>query len=387
MKVMTAMYTLKEGGSYERFKMMIKTFIERHWEVHCLSLTPIPIKHNYFHNHVIHFPFRDKTSRVAKFIVFMTFPIWSIWIAWIYKIELIIAFGFLYAFIQGFSKWLFRKPLVTFIRGDSYQSLKIEGSPKYILLLNKIIEHFGLLLSDRIITNNRSLQKEILEKVNKRKNIEVEVLFNHIPSINISKSGKLSRMKARFGIPEGARVLITVGKISRGKNIKILIKCLQKIGIEDFYLVVAGDGTSASDFRYMEELKELAKSLNAEKKVIFTGWLKKEDLWMALCSADLFVLPSRHEGMPNSMLEALGLDLLCMGSDVPGIKDILQHEELVFDPVDEEALAKKLNLFFSDNQFSSKVRRLCQERKRIFTFNWEERLFQMVTRGFHSEKI
>ena len=53
MKVMTAMYTIRRGGAYDRFIMMLEAFLERNCEMHCLSLTPIQIKHSLFHNHML----------------------------------------------------------------------------------------------------------------------------------------------------------------------------------------------------------------------------------------------------------------------------------------------------------------------------------------------
>ena len=45
MKIMTAMYTMRRGGAYDRFLMMLEAFLERECAVHCLSLTPIQIEH------------------------------------------------------------------------------------------------------------------------------------------------------------------------------------------------------------------------------------------------------------------------------------------------------------------------------------------------------
>jgi glycosyltransferase involved in cell wall biosynthesis len=127
----------------------------------------------------------------------------------------------------------------------------------------------------------------------------------------------------------------------------------------------------------------LATQLGVEKKVIFTGWLEKEDLWKVYLASDLFVLPSLHEGMPNAMLEALGIGLSCVGGDVPGARDILKYKELLFDSRDERSLIAKIEQFFSDRQFFDRVRELCQERKRLFEFDWRERIFQMTTMGFN----
>ena len=108
MKVMTTMYTLRKGGSYDRFKMMLEAFLERSSEIYCLSLTPIQIKHSLFHNHVMYFPFRTTDGLLARFLVLSVFPLWCIWIAWKNRIDLLLAFGSLYAFIQAFSKWFLK---------------------------------------------------------------------------------------------------------------------------------------------------------------------------------------------------------------------------------------------------------------------------------------
>ena len=138
---------------------------------------------------------------------------------------------------------------------------------------------------------------------------------------------------------------------------------------------MSGDGSTEADLRYKDSLQGLAKKLGVDKKVIFTGWLEKEDLWKIYLASDLFVLPSLNEGMPNAMLEALGSGLPCMGSNIPGIRDILQYEELMFDPQDEEALVNKIQQLFTDRQFLDKVKRLCQDEKGCLRFRLEREGF------------
>ncbi len=381
MKIMTAMYTMKKGGSYERFTMMLDAFLERGCAVHCLSLTPIQVQNICFHDHVLFYPFRNKENSMAKLTVLFFFPLWSLWIVWRNGIDLIVAFGFLYAFIQGFAKWFLKRSMVTLIRGRSSFGMKIQNSSKWAFYLDKFIEKVGLHFSDRIVTNNMAARDEILERLAKRKNIDVQVLYNNIPSMNIYEAESASRARNEYGIPEDAKILVTVGVLNRGKNIEALIKCLPEMGTQDVYVMIAGDGTTEADLRYKDFLRELERKLGVDKRVIFTGWLEKEELWKIYLTSDLFVLPSLNEGMPNAMLEALGSGLPCIGSNIPGIRDILQYDELLFDPLDQKNLTVKVRRLFSEGPFFEKVKRLCQERKEVFEFDWKGRMFEMAARG------
>jgi glycosyltransferase involved in cell wall biosynthesis len=128
----------------------------------------------------------------------------------------------------------------------------------------------------------------------------------------------------------------------------------------------------------------LIETLGLDQRVIFTGWLEKKELWKIFRAADLFVLPSKSEGMPNAMLEALGFGLPCIGSKVPGIIDVLQYEELMFDPMDEQSLIDKIRHLFSDFQYLHEMKTLCQDRRKTFIFDWKKKVFQVVTQGMLS---
>lgn len=267
--------------------------------------------------------------------------------------------------------------MVTFIRGNSSFSLKMRNSLRCAVYLNRAIENIGLHFSDRVITNNTAIQEEISKGL-ERRNIEVQVLFNNIPPMDIHEPEDISKTKEKYGIPGNAKVLVTAGILNRGKSIEVLIKCLPRIDVENLFLIVAGDGSAEADLRYKDFLQELVRKLEVDKQVIFTGWLEKEELWKIYRASDLFILLSLSEGMPNAMLEALGTGLPCMGSNIAGIKDILQYEGLMFNPQDEEALVIKIQHMFNDRQLFDKVKKLCQERKEVFNFDWKEKVFQMI---------
>jgi glycosyltransferase involved in cell wall biosynthesis len=172
---------------------------------------------------------------------------------------------------------------------------------------------------------------------------------------------------------------VTAGILNRGKNIETLIKSLARLQGRNIYLVIAGDGSTEADYLYKDCLRGLAKKLGVDKNVIFTGWLEKEGLWKIYLASDLFVLPSLSEGMPNALLEALGAGLPAVGSNIAGIKDVLEHSELMFDPRDETTLVDKIQQLFIDGQSLDKAKRLCEKRKDIFAFDWKKRVFESIT--------
>jgi glycosyltransferase involved in cell wall biosynthesis len=379
MKILTAMYTLKKGGAYDRFLMMVEAFLDRKCEVHCLSLTPIEMEHPCYYNHRPCLSLGTKGGWVAKFATVFLFPFYSLLIGWREKIDIFVAFGSIYAFLLAIPKWVLRRRMVTFIRGNSTFALMVQNSSSLFLSINKWMEYFGFIFSDRILTNNVEAQKEILRTVGKKKQVDVRLLYNNIPPIPEIKREDARQTRNRLQIPIGAKVLMTAGILNRGKNIDMLIKSLPSVGTENLFLVIVGDGSSKQDFSYINHLRELIRKLGLDHRVIFTGWLEKEELWRIYLVADLFVLPSKSEGMPNAMLEALGLNLPCFGSNISGIRDILRHEELMFDLFDEKALAQKIEFFFSDKVFSDYITSLCQDRKRVLSFDWKGKAYEMMT--------
>jgi glycosyltransferase involved in cell wall biosynthesis len=91
-----------------------------------------------------------------------------------------------------------------------------------------------------------------------------------------------------------------------------------------------------------------AASLGLAACVRFTGHLSSPDLVRKeLSEADLFVLPSRTEGLPRALIEAMAIGLPCIGSDVGGIPELLPPSERV-PPGDARALADGILELLSD---------------------------------------
>lgn len=106
------------------------------------------------------------------------------------------------------------------------------------------------------------------------------------------------------------------------------------------------------DGRYRSEMVELTRQAGIADKVTFIGNIDSaEEVRQYLDAADLFVLPSRTEGLPRAMVEAMARGLPCIGTDIGGIPELLAQEALV--PINNASwLAEKIDYFLNTSKFS-----------------------------------
>ena len=110
----------------------------------------------------------------------------------------------------------------------------------------------------------------------------------------------------------------------------------------DFQLVFVGDG------HYLLRLEDRAKKLGISNRIKFVGRVPPgKPVYEHLDNADLFLLPSRTEGLPRALVEAMACGLPCIGTEVGGIPELLSAEDLV-PPGDVAALASKIISVLSD---------------------------------------
>lgn len=133
--------------------------------------------------------------------------------------------------------------------------------------------------------------------------------------------------------------LITVGSLEQlYKGTDILIEAIAICRGNGLNLIlnIIGDG------KYKNQLQTKVKNLGLENVVLFHGQLPAgESVRRHLEDADIFVLPSRTEGLPRAMVEAMARALPCVGTSVGGIPELLIPSDTV-PPRDPQSLAAKL---------------------------------------------
>ncbi|HEY6968214.1 MAG TPA: glycosyltransferase [Candidatus Angelobacter sp.] len=145
--------------------------------------------------------------------------------------------------------------------------------------------------------------------------------------------------------------LVSAGRLSHEKGFDVLVAALPRVleRLPKAELVILGEGHLKKD------LIEQATRLGLNVKVRFPGF--QSNPWRYFRHADLFVLASRHEGMPNAVLEALALGTAVVATDCPGgIREIqgCAPGMILAPPEDPEALAEAIISTCTDGKSSQK---------------------------------
>src|SRR3989344_3176204 len=177
----------------------------------------------------------------------------------------------------------------------------------------------------------------------------IEVVPNGV-SVEKSIRSKVHKVKS-----QNNKIIITTSRLVYKNGIDTLIKAMAILCVQhrmsNIELQILGDGPDE------KKLKELAKELKVEDIVQFIGYVKPEKVYDYLAGADIFVRPSRTEGLGSSFLEAMGAGLPIIGTQAGGIPDFLKDGETgLFCKVDDpKDLAEKIKKLMTDEKLAKRI--------------------------------
>ena len=152
-------------------------------------------------------------------------------------------------------------------------------------------------------------------------------------------------IREKLNIPQDALVLISVGGCSSIKRHTDVIKSLPEI-LKDYpntiYLHL-GEGVS------LQKEIELANQLGVSKQVHFCG--NQKDVRQFLIASDIYVMPSKHEGIPITTIEAMACGIPAILYNVPGLRDFnkeMECSELIAE--DYQLLAQTIIKLYKDGE-------------------------------------
>jgi glycosyltransferase involved in cell wall biosynthesis len=148
-----------------------------------------------------------------------------------------------------------------------------------------------------------------------------------------------------------------VGRIAPVKGIDLALDALagQRLP-ERLRLVVIGTGPAAG------QLEDQARRLALGERAVFLGF--RHNIYDYLAHLDVLLMPSRHEGLPYALLEAMALGTPVAAARVGGLAEILEHERtaLLFPPENPEAIGQTLARLAAEPELA---RRLGEEARQV----------------------
>ncbi len=146
-----------------------------------------------------------------------------------------------------------------------------------------------------------------------------------------------------FGIPDGKKILLSVGELNENKNHTVILKALSKIPEEKRpHLIICGVG------ELREQLEGCAKELNVGKNVTFAGY--RYDIPEIVNIADIFVFPSFHEGLSVALMQAMAAGLPVVCSKIRGNVDLIENNKggFLVNPDDEKGFYQSITDLLND---------------------------------------
>jgi glycogen(starch) synthase len=168
--------------------------------------------------------------------------------------------------------------------------------------------------------------------------------------------------------------MLWVGRLVYQKGLDVLVEALGDLKSLPWELTLIGDGP----IRATLEQQALQKGI--ADRIFFTGWLDREEMDRFYHEANLFVFPSRHEGMPNALLEAMACGLPVIASRIAGNEELVIPGEtgLLVPPQDSGALRKALETLLTAPENRKKMG--IAARQRVEThYTWEQVARQYFT--------
>jgi glycosyltransferase involved in cell wall biosynthesis len=179
----------------------------------------------------------------------------------------------------------------------------------------------------------------------------------HMPDVQLIPNGvditRFTPIQLDTSLNKRAKVVVCVSRLSYEKGVDVLLQAWKLVKQElpttsDTRLIIVGNGEIQTQLEYM------AKALGIEDSVEFMG--VRSDIEAQLHRGELAVLPSRVEGMPVALLEAMACGLPCVATRVSGSEDIIQNgvNGLLVESEDYQGMALALLTLLRDSTLSLK---------------------------------
>jgi glycosyltransferase involved in cell wall biosynthesis len=203
--------------------------------------------------------------------------------------------------------WLERVPIVIGTEVNIYERKRRH---------HIVAERMLMARTSRVIVSANSVRDFYVSQIHADP-AKIDVVYNAVDWKSIQPTQSRAHMRASLGIDANARLAGVIARLTEQKGHRYLFRAMASPELADMQLIVVGDG----DLR--DVLKADAQALAIAPRVHFLG--ARRDLGDLLAALDVFVMPSLWEGLPLSMILAMGAGLPVVATAVAGIPEVVEN--------------------------------------------------------------
>jgi len=179
-----------------------------------------------------------------------------------------------------------------------------------------VAERMLMARTSRVIVSANSVRDFYVSQIHADP-AKIDVVYNAVDWKSIQPTRSRAHIRASLGIDANARLAGVIARLTEQKGHRYLFRAMASPELADMQLIVVGDG----DLR--DVLKADAQALAIAPRVHFLG--ARRDLGDLLAAMDVFVMPSLWEGLPLSMILAMGAGLPVVATAVAGIPEVVEN--------------------------------------------------------------
>lgn len=245
-----------------------------------------------------------------------------------------------------------------------------KGAPLLNWLLYYPIEKWMSRYTDVLITINKEDYQRAKKKFHAKE-------IKYVPGVGIDvekiQSVQVDRQAKRkeLGIAEDDFFLLSVGELNKNKNHEVVIRALAELKNPKIKYAICGQGP------LKEYLEELAEKLGVRKQFFLLGF--RTDVIEICKSADVFVFPSKREGLSVALMEAMVCGVPCIVSSIRGNRDLIQNgiDGYLVENGIQNRYEKYIAYFFEKRNKEKESKIMLKNRNRIAKFSLQRITHEM----------
>jgi len=237
-------------------------------------------------------------------------------------------------------------------------------------------------LSTRVLARSNAVREELIADGATPGKISITPV-----DVDIALYGNISEpdFRSKIGFSKSDLIITSVGHAVPVKGWDLLLSSFEDIAQEnpEAILLFVGSIPSSNEIIFSKSLQDRVNLNGLSDKVFFLG--HRDDIPRILAISDVFVLPSRSEGQPGALVEAMASSLPCVGTKVGGVPEVITdgHDGLLVNREDVGAMTQAITRLLENNNLRKSLGETAKETAKSFDITVStERLFNVYMKLF-----